>query len=142
MTNTPEKGIIRGMDKRTLTAREALAWIQIFAVLPLLFYGVYMISPWYVVVPSSAAFAALFVSSAWSVKFIGALYLISSVGTIYGAVRGHGKWSKRLLWSSVSMYTLLITVRILTIGFVPFIWVMYLAPLLICGVLALYVGRE
>ena len=130
------------MDTRTLTAKESLNLIQIMAVMPLLFFGIYMISPWYVAIPSSAAFAALFLSSVPATKFVGLMYVISSTGTIFGAVRGHVKWTKILLWSSVSMYALLTASRIITIGLLPFIWVMYIALMGICSVLALYVGRE
>ena len=99
-------------------------------------------SPWYVVTPPTGAFAALSMYFPIITKFVGLLYAISGAGTMIGAVRGHGKVTRVLLWSSVSMYTLLITIRIINLGAFPIVWVMYLALLGVCAILALYVGRE
>ena len=128
------------MAKEILSDKETLRLVQIFVAVPLLLLGAYMLSPWYVIFTESSAFGTVASISINTVKLTGAIYVFTGLGTLYGGVFGNDhKVSKWMIWLGVSAYASLVAARLITIGFVPFIWTYQVALLLIISTLALYV---
>lgn len=125
-----------------LDHRESLIIIQVIVGLVLLVMGAYIVGPWYVVAPDTASFSAIIDTAGWYVKAAAALQLITGAGIIYGALTNNPRICSICTWAGVSMYALIVAMRLIMIGFVPIVWVPQLALLLICAVLALTVrGR-
>ena len=128
------------MAKEILSDKETLRLVQIFVALPLLLVGAYMLTPWYVLFAESSAFGVVALTSINTLRLTGAIYVFTGLGTLYGGVFGNDhKVSKWMIWLGVSAYASLVAARLITIGFVPFIWTYQVALLLIISTLALYV---
>lgn len=125
-----------------LESQEALSAIQAIAGLSLLVLGVYIFGPWYVVIPDSASFSTVIQAASVFVQISAALQAITGAGMIYGAIRGNNIFSIITIWGGVSMYSLIVAMRLITIGPVPIVWVPQLALMLVCAVLALSVRRR
>jgi hypothetical protein len=126
------------MAKEILSDKETLRLVQIFVAVPLLLLGAYMLTPWYVILTESAAFGTVASTSTTVVKLTGAFYVFTGLGTLYGGVFGNDhRVSKWMIWLGVSAYATVVATRLITIGFVPFIWTFQVALLLIISALAL-----
>ena len=128
------------MAKEILSDKETLRLVQIFVALPLLLVGAYMLTPWYVLFAESSAFGVVALTSINTLRLTGAIYVFTGLGTLYGGVFGNDhRVSKWMIWLGVSAYASLVAARLITIGFVPFVWTFQVALLLIISTLALYV---
>lgn len=128
------------MASPTISTPEALRLIQLFVAIPLLAYGLYMVTPWYVVLPGQTAFGGIALQAAWVPRVPAVLFVLAGIGTIYGSVKGNStKLAKASIWFAMSMYVFLLATRVLEVGLIPLTWVVYIPMVGITAVLALSV---
>ena len=125
-----------------LTDHEALRVIQAILGLTLFGIGVYMVGPWYIVLPSQTSFAYLILAAELYVRLIAFLEFVLGTLMVYGAVRGNNKLTRISVWAGFSFFTLIVATRLIVVGFIPIFWVPQMALMLICGVLALALSRR
>lgn len=129
------------MAKKTFkAAREYLLNRPLHVVLgvvvtTMLLFGLYLVSPFYEAVPTSAI--AVVFDTRWVQYIVAAFYVTPGVLYIWGTV----KRSKKLLRRSASwafyVYTFAAVLRIVSVGFFPWIWLFILALGLIAAVIRL-----
>ena len=105
-------------------------------------FGVYMIGPWYQIIPGGAAFGELSITSGLYFKAVAGCYVASGLGMIYAGIKGQNTYTRIATVMSFSMFTIMVVTRLITIGLVPTIWIFQLALLLITAILALTTGDE
>lgn len=137
MLNT-ESIVEAGGKKAIVTADEALRIIGIVTGLTLFGLGIYLIGPWYMA-PAGAGLSSAAAISVYFIKAVSIFMIVTGAGFIHGGVLGHNKYTKVATWLGVSMLALILVSRLISIGFLPVVWVFELALLLIAGVLALTV---
>ena len=125
-----------------LTDHEALRAIQAILGLTLFGIGVYMVGPWYIVLPDQASFAYLILAAELYVRIIAFIEFVIGSLMMYGAVKGNNKVTRIAIWAGFSMFTLIVATRLIVVGLIPIFWVPQMACMLICGVLALALSRR
>lgn len=122
--------------------------IQITVGVVLLLNGIYMLGPWYVTIPGSVGFSNVMVAAPIYARLIGTAATLAAVGMIAAGVTP-GKashWINSLFVGAsvlgTSLLVLLLVTRLLTIGFVPFVWTLQLGLVLTCGAIALWQGLK
>lgn len=128
------------MASTTISTPEALRLIQLFVTIPLLAFGIYMMSPWYVIMPGVTAFGDVALVSTIGIKVIGFLMFLAGVGMTWGGIKGNfTKWAKASIWLAMSLYVFLLATRLITVGVIPLTWVLYIPGIGVTAVLALSV---
>lgn len=125
---------------QAVTAYEAMRLMTIILGLCLLVNGVYMVGPWYVILPGSSAFGELAAMSELYTNIVALGMGISGLGMILGTIVKKRKVVSYATWLGVSMYTLIVVTRLVNVGFIPFIWTYQLALVLVAAVVALWSG--
>lgn len=105
--------------------------------LGMLAIGVYMVGPWYAVLPNSTAFGLLNTIAPLYFKSVAAMNVVTGLFMIYGGFKGNNVLTNIAIWCGVSVFTLTVVTRLLIIGWIPVIWVYHLMLLLITATLAL-----
>lgn len=126
-----------GLKKLPFDSQEAVRLITLIIGLTLLAFGLYMFSPWYVSVPGGAAFAEVPSISQAYFKLVSLAYAAAGAGMAYAGVKGQSLYTRILTVIGVSMFSIMVITRLITIGIIPTIWLFQLALLLISAVLAL-----
>lgn len=121
--------------------RETVKIISAIVGLVLLFFGLYMIGPWYVVVPNGAFAEASQMSTVYF-RLVAGAHIIAGVGMVKAAFRRHNFFTRAATVLGMSMFSVMIATRLITIGLVPTIWVLQLGLMLIAATLALRAEGE
>ena len=112
--------------------------IECVLALALIIFGLYVASPWYVVTASNALGAIA--DTQISRSILGGLYLVPALMTLIGFKRKHlRKWGA---FGMFCAYLFAVLLRLLTVGFFPFIWLFMFALSLIAGTLYIYESRH
>lgn len=130
MPSTPQ------LSKLPFDYRESVKLTALIVGLVLLFFGVYMGGPWYVVAPAGA-FAETAITADIYFKLVALLHTIAGAGMVYSAFRNHNYWTRSATVLGMSMFSLMVVTRLLSIGLVPTIWVLQLGLMAIAAILAL-----
>lgn len=122
--------------------------IQITLGVVLLLNGIYLLSPWYVAIPDAVGFSNVVEAAPVYARFIGTAMSFAAAGMIAaGFTPGKAKsWLNTLFVGAsvlgTSLFVLLLVTRLLTIGFVPFIWTLQLGLMVTSGAIALWQGLK
>lgn len=129
-----------GKIKTLLTALAGNPIYSIGVVLAtaLLIFGVYSVGPWYTGGTTTALGAVFDTQNVRSI--VSMFYIVPSAGVLWGIKhRRHRAWST--FGTSLS-YFFLATLRLVTIGPVPMIWLFILGCGLVMGIVYLYVSLK
>lgn len=135
MPSTPQ------LSKLPFDYRESVKLTALIVGLVLLFFGVYMIGPWYVVV-DAGAFAETALATNIFFRVVAFLHAVAGAGMVYSAFCNHNYWTRSATVLGVSMFSLMVVTRLLSIGLVPTIWVLQLGLMAIAAILALTAERD
>lgn len=100
-------------------------------------FGLYLVGPWYVILPESAAFGVLVGLAPLLTKLVSVMHIIGGIGMIVGAVKDHQKNRLLFLWIGISSYAIIVALRLMTVGPIPLIWLFQLGYVLMLGALIL-----
>lgn len=112
--------------------------IAVILAIGLLIFGIYVIGPWYVVLPTTAVGATF--DTAISRVLLGIVYITPAILTVVGAKRPR-KWQAKYGTFGVALaYTFIAILRVITQGFIPLIWLFPLICGLVTGICYLWVS--
>jgi hypothetical protein len=100
--------------------------------------GLWLVLPFIPIVESST-WAAATAAAPGYVNLVAALCLFSGVGYVVGGIRGHSQWTRASVWAGVGLFALILTMRVITIGWFPILWLYPLCLMLISAAVALSV---
>lgn len=124
---------------RPFTDESFIYWTQFIVGLVIALWGAYFLGPWetqqYTVAPSNTYSPEFFVG-----PLISFLQVASGVGVMVGALIRSKKVSNISLSATVLAYSLVVTFRIISTGFLPFYWLFQLGLALIAMLLMLRSG--
>jgi hypothetical protein len=117
--------------------RDPVYTIGVILAVGLIMFAIYFIGPWYVGGPTTAI--GLVFDNPITRAVLGVIYLVPSIAVLVGA-KGGRKY-RRFGTFGMSLCFLFITMlRLVTIGFVPAIWIFVLVCTLISSLVYLYVS--
>lgn len=128
-------------EQAPLNPSEALRVIELTMALGLLVLGVYMISPWYVVLPGVTAFGFIANISTIVAKVIAVYYIIAGGGMAWGAWRNTRRYRLLFQWGVFAGMVVIVATRMLMVGFFPMVWIWQVAALIATGAIALTFHR-
>jgi len=124
---------------RTIKAarKDPIYLIAVIIAVGLLIFGIYVIGPWYV---GGGATAVGSVFDTEISRFIlGLGYITPPVMTFIGAKK-RGRWATMGIFGSSAACIFIAVLRIVTIGWIPFVWLFPLVMGLVAGVCYLVVS--
>lgn len=121
----------------SFTPTEAIRLIEFINGLGLLVIGIYMVGPWYVILPEAAAFGFIAETSAVSSKVLAAFYAVTGIGLMYGAWKDTRKFRLVFQWMGFSGMVVIVATRLSLIGLFPLVWTWQAISLITLGVIAL-----
>lgn len=128
-------------EQAPLKDSEALRIIEFTIALGLLVLGVYMLSPWYVVLPGVTAFGFIANISTVVSKVIAVYYIIAGGGMAWGAWRNVRRYRLLFQWGVFAGLVVIVATRWIVVGIFPMVWIWQVAALIITGAIALTFHR-
>lgn len=121
-----------------LTPEEALRVIQVILGVFILATGLWLLFPWLPIVDLST-WAAVDQAAPIYTIFVSIIFVFTGAGYVRGATKGHNRWTRVAVWTSVGLFAMVLTLRVTTIGLVPILWLYPLVLMLIASAVALTV---